>query len=282
MDYEKLKNWNFADVDATYSDRETMLYALGLGLGAEPTDAQQLRFVTETALQALPTLSTVVARHPPWLPHVGVRVTDAVHGEHRMSFARALAPQGRLRASASITGIVDKGPGKGLLVVVEQKIFDAASGELLATSAQTNFIRGAGGVGGPTDPGPAPHPLPQRAADMIDCFATLPQQSLIYRLSGDRNPLHFDPAIARAAGFPRPILHGFCTYGIACWQIVKRCCGYDTARLAALDVRFSGPALPGETLVTELWRDVDIVSFRTTTAERGTAVLANGRAVIRS
>ena len=281
MDYEGLKNWKFDDVDATYTERETMIYALGLGLGADPVDAAQLRFVTETELRALPTLSNVVARAPSWLPKVGVRVTDAVHGEHRMIFDRPLPPAGRLRAPTRLTGIVDKGPGRGMLVIVEQEIFDATTGERCATSTITNFIRGAGGFGGPTSGAATPHTIPERPPDASDRFATIPQQALNYRLSGDRNPLHFDPAVARAAGFPRPILHGFCTYGIAGWQILKNFCGYDPARLAALDVRFAAPALPGETLVTEFWRDGDIISFRTTVAERGVVVLANGRAVIR-
>ena len=281
MDHEKLANWKFDTVEASYADHDTMLYALGIGLGADPLDREQLRFVTEPALKALPTLSTVLARNPPWLPKVGVRVTDAVHGEHRMSFDRPLPPAGRIRAASRIAGIVDKGAGRGVLVSVEQVLSDPADGQRYATSTMTAFIRGQGGFGGPTTGAPVAHKPPARPADSLDAFRTFTQQSLLYRLNGDRNPLHFDPDVAKAAGFPRPILHGFCTYGIVGWQVLKNFCGYDPARLAALELRFAAPALPGETLVTEFWRDGEVVAFRTSVAERGVVVLSHGRAVVR-
>jgi acyl dehydratase len=281
MDYEKARAWVFPDVEGVYTDRDTMLYALGLGLGAHPTDARELRFVTEPALVALPTMAAVVARNRPWLAEVGVHVTDAVHGEQRMAFHRPLPPAGAVVGKSRIGGLVDKGPGRGVLLLVEQEVFDRASGAHLCTSIQTNFIRGAGGFGGPTGPGLEPHPLPARAPDAVSDLATLPQAALLYRLSGDRNPLHSDPEVARAAGFPRPILHGFCTYGMVGWQILARFADFDPARLAELDARFSAAVLPGETLRTEFWCDGPVISFRTRVVERDAVALAHGRARLR-
>jgi len=281
MDYEKLRQWVFPEVKRAYTERDTMLYALGLGLGGQPTDAFELRFVTETRLETLPTMAAVVGRNAPWLAQVGVKVTDAVHGEQRMTFYRPLPPAGTVRVRSRLGGVVDKGPGRGVLIHVEQEIAEAASGVVACTATQTAFIRGVGGFGGPGGPAPTPHAIPHRPPDLIDEFTTLPQTALLYRLSGDRNPLHAEPDVARAAGFPRPILHGLATYGIVGWRIIRALGSGDPRRLAALDTRFSSPVLPGETLRTELWRDGPIVSFQTRLAERDALVLTNGRALLR-
>jgi acyl dehydratase len=282
MDYDKLRQWTFPEIDRAYTERDTMLYALGLGLGSQPTDEVELRFVTETRLETLPTMAAVVGRNAPWLAQVGVKVTDAVHGEQRMTFHRPLPPAGAVRVRSRLGGVVDKGPGRGVLIHVEQEIVDAAAGAVACTATQTSFIRGAGGFGGPAGPSPAPHTMPGRAPDVLDEFTTLAQSALLYRLSGDRNPLHSEPDVARAAGFPRPILHGLATYGIVGWRIIRALGGGDPCRLAALDTRFSAPVLPGETLRTELWCDDGIVSFQTRVAERGVLALSNGRAVLRA
>ena len=158
---------------------------------------------------------------------------------------------------------------------------DAASGELLATLTSTTFCRADGGFGGPTGPVKTVHELPTRAADHSVDFATQPRAALIYRLSGDYNPLHAEPAVASAAGFKRPILHGLATYGIAGWAVVKQVCGGDPAAMQSLDVRFSSPVYPGETIRTELWVDGKVVSFRARAVERDILVLNNGRAELR-
>ena len=282
MDYARLRSWVFPDVEATYTDRDTMLYALGIGLGSDPTDPRELPFVSEPHLRALPTMVAVVARNRPWLADVGVAVTDAVHGEQRTVWERPMPTAGTVVGKSRLAGIVDKGPGRGALILVEQQLFDKATGHRLSVAVQTNFIRGAGGFGGPSGPAPEPHRPPDRAADVVDDFRTLPQAALIYRLSGDRTPLHFDPETARRAGFPRPILHGFCTYGIAGWQVLRVFGDGEPARLAALDARFSAFTLPGETLRTEMWRDGDIVSFRSSALERSVISLSHGYARIRA
>jgi acyl dehydratase len=281
VDYDRVRTWVFPEIERAYTERDTMLYALGLGLGGRPTDEGELRFVTEPRLRTLPTMAAVVGRNAPWLAQVGVEVTEAVHGEQRMTFVHPLPAEGAVRVRSRVAGVVDKGPGRGALVLVAQEIADARTGELACTATQTSFIRGAGGFGGPAGPSPAPHPLPARPPDLVDDFPTLPQAALVYRLSGDRNPLHSEPEVARAAGFPRPILHGLCTYGIASWQILRALASGEPRRLAALDVRFSTPVLPGETLRTELWRDGAVVSFQTRVVERDLIALSNGRAVLR-
>ena len=281
MDYARLRSWVFPDVEATYTDRDTMLYALGIGLGGDPTDPRELPFVSEPHLRALPTMVAVVARNRPWLAEVGVAVTDAVHGEQRTGWERPMPAAGTVVGKSRLAGIVDKGSGRGALILVEQQLIDKATGNRLSVAVQTNFIRGAGGFGGPSGPVPEPHRPPDRPPDVVDDFRTLPQAALIYRLSGDRNPLHFDPETARRAGFPRPILHGFCTYGIAGWQVLRAFGAGDPARLAALDARFSTFTLPGETLRTEMWRDGDVVSFRSSVVERSVVSLSHGYARIR-
>ena len=281
MDYGRLQSWVFPDIEATYTDRDTMLYALGIGLGRDPTDPRELPFVSEPHLRALPTMVAVVARNRPWLAEVGVAVTDAVHGEQRTAWERPLPAAGTVVGKSRLAGIVDKGAGRGALILVEQQLFDKATGNRLSVAVQTTLIRGAGGFGGPAGPVPESHRPPDRAPDLVDDFRTLPQAALIYRLSGDRNPLHFDPETARRAGFPRPILHGFCTYGIAGWQVLRAFGAADPARLAALDARFSAFTLPGETLRTEMWRDGDVVSFRSSVVERSAVSLSHGYARIR-
>jgi acyl dehydratase len=179
-----------------------------------------------------------------------------------------------------VTEIIDKGPGKGALVYSERVVTDQATGERIATATQTTFCRGDGGFGGPPREAPPVHTLPERAPDHVCDLATRPETALIYRLSGDPNPLHVDPAVAQAAGFPRPILHGLATFGVAGHAILKTLGGYDPARLTAIAGRFSSPVFPGETIRTEMWRDGSVVSFRARMVERDVIALNNGRAEV--
>jgi acyl dehydratase len=191
-----------------------------------------------------------------------------------------------LPAAATVIGrtrvkeIFDKGEGKGALLFSERDVIDQSSGEKLCTLTSTTFLRGEGGFGGPQGPTPEPHPLPDRAPDRAVDMPTLPQAALIYRLSGDPNPLHADPKVAAAAGFPRPILHGLCTFGVAGRAVLRTCCGNDPARLKTMQLRFSAPVFPGETIRTEIWQDGNTLSFRARVAERDLVVLSNGRATI--
>ena len=171
--------------------------------------------------------------------------------------------------------------GKGALVLSERAITDKATGEPIATVTHTMFCRGDGGFGGPPRQAPEPHPLPGRAADTVCDLATRPEAALIYRLSGDLNPLHSDPAAAKAAGYPRPIMHGLGSFGTAGHAVLKTYCGYAPQKLIAFAARFSAPVFPGETLRTEMWRDGNVVSFRSRVVERDVVAVNNGRAEVR-
>ena len=282
IDYAKLKAWPFPDLEHSYTAKDTILYALGVGCGADPIDRSELPFVYEDGLKALPTMAVVLGYPGFWLkdPNTGVDWRKVLHGEQGLLIHKPLPATSTVIGRTRVTEIIDKGPGKGALLLSERDVIDKASGDLLATLTSTTFIRGEGGFGGPSGPSPEPNPLPERAPDMAVELPTLPQAALIYRLSGDYNPLHADPDVAAGAGFPRPILHGLCTYAVAGRAILKACCDNDPARLTRLDLRFSAPVLPGETVRTEIWRDGSQVSFRARVVERDIVVLNNGRATV--
>jgi len=173
--------------------------------------------------------------------------------------------------------ILDTGEGKGAVLVQARVTREAASGEKLFTIVSSIFARGDGGFGGAPDGGPPLHAIPERAPDLVRECDTRPDQALLYALSGDRNPLHRDPAFAKLVGFPRPILHGLCSYGTACRAVLSTLAQYQPERIRQFDVRFSKPVFPGETLVVELWQDGSTISYRASVKERpGTVVLNNG------
>lgn len=283
LNYDKLINWQIPAAEQRLTRRDTILYALGIGLGAEPCDPQQLRFVYEDGLQALPTMAIVLAYPGHWHadPETGITRSHVVHGEQGFRILQPLPVEGHLVGQTRVTGLVDKGPDKGALLMTEGTVRDKASGEVVCTLTSTAFCRADGGFGGPSGPVKTPHAIPATSPQHVCDLPTLPQAALIYRLSGDYNPLHADPAYAQRAGFKAPILHGRCTFGVAGHAIVKTLCGYDPARLVAMDGRFSSPVYPGETIRTELWRDGNVVSFRATVPARGVTVLNNGRAEIK-
>jgi acyl dehydratase len=286
LDYHKLKNWPFEPVEHTYTEKDTMLYALGLGVGADPLDENQLKFVYEKNLQALPTMAVVLGYPGFWVRHpdTGVDWVKVVHGEQGLRIHKPLPPTGTVVGVTRVKSIVDKGAGKGALVVTERTVTDKQSGELLATLDQVTFCRGDGGYsanGQPNDTVQAPRPnVPETAPDVVVDLGTRPESALIYRLSADPNPLHADPVVATAAGYARPILHGLATYGIAGHAILKGCGEYVPARLKEINARFSSPVYPGETIRTEMWRKHEHVYFRARVVERDVIVLSNGYAQI--
>ena len=283
IDYAALKSWPFPDVEQRYTARDTMLYALGLGCGSNPTDPNELQFVFEEGLRALPTMAVVLGGPGFWIRNEksGVDWRKILHGEQGLTLHRPLPVAGTVIGRTRIKEIVDKGRERGALMFTERSIVDKESGAAIATLASTTVMRGDGGFGGPSGPTPAPHPLPERAPDAALDIKTLPQAALIYRLSGDMNPLHADPKVAAAAGFARPILHGLCSFGIAGRAVLKLAAGNDPARLTHMQVRFTAPAFPGETIRTEIWRDGETVSFRARVLERDTMILNNGLASLR-
>ena len=269
--YEQLMAWPFEDVRHRYTQRDTMLYALGVGLGTDPTNETELRFVYEKNLLALPTLPVVLGYPGMWLkdPATGVDWVRLVHGEQGLRLHRPVPPEGEVIGRTRVSQIIDKGPDKGALIYTERTVTDAASGELLATLTSTTFCRADGGFGGPAGPVKTVHELPTRAPDHSDDFATQPRAALIYRLSGDYNPLHAEPAVASAAGFKQPILHGLATYGMVCHALVMTACNGDASLLRSMHARFSSPVFPGETLRTEGWQEGDALQFRALVVERG-------------
>jgi acyl dehydratase len=262
----------------SWSTKDSIIYALGVGLGADPMDETELAFVYEKDLKAVPTMAGVVA----WGANagdLGVNFLLVVDGERKIEFHKPMAPSGEVTATNRVVGAFDKGAGKGAVIVSETKLLDAA-GEALVTITGSMFARGDGGFGGPSEGQPAPHAVPTRAPDMTVDIATSPDQALVYRLSGDRNPLHCDPAVAKAAGFPRPILHGMCTYGITCRAVLQTYAGYDPSRFKSHQARFSSPVFPGETISVDLWKDGDVISFEARAKERGVTVIKNGKTVL--
>lgn len=285
IDYEKIMKIDIPAVEQTLTTRDTMLYALGVGLGADPMDENQLQFVYEKNLKALPTMAIILGFPGPW--HVtlntGVTRTHVVHGEQGFVIHKPLPVAGTITGKTKLTAVLDKGADKGALLVTENEVRDKASGELICTLTSTTFCRKDGGFGGPSStPGPQkpPQEIPTRAPDHICDLPTLPQAALIYRLSGDYNPLHAEPAFAAKAGFKQPILHGRATFSVVGHALLKTLCHYDPAKFKSMEGRFSSPVYPGETIRTEMWLNGNEVTFRAAVPARGVTVLNNGRAEI--
>ncbi|MFZ4479151.1 MAG: MaoC/PaaZ C-terminal domain-containing protein [Rhodoferax sp.] len=276
-----------------YEARDTILYGLGVGAaqGADAWDERHLRFVYEQNLQALPTLCAMLGDPGFWMrePDTALQWRSLVHGEQSMQWLRPLPAAAEVIGHNRVIRVQDRGEGRGALFVVEREICSAATGEVWVRCHTTVMARGNGGfspAAGPlvsvgVTPAPAAPAMPERAPDHIIIRPTSTQQSLLYRLSSDLNPLHADPAVARAAGFPRPIMHGMCTLGILGLLLVCDFCEFDGSRLAALYARFTAALYPGETLRCEFWEQGDLVQFRATSIERNTIVLDRGWAQVR-
>lgn len=283
LDYHTIKNWNFGDITQTYTARDTMLYALGIGLGADPLDPHQLTYTYEKNLQAVPTMAAVLGSPGFWWSHpdTGADWVRLVQGEQHVELLRPLPAAATVVARNRVLSITDKGPGKGAIAVTQREIFDKASGELLARNRNVSFLRGDGGFSesaGVSDPAPAAlPPVPDGEPDVEVELASLEQAALIYRLSGDYNTLHADPEVAKAAGFPRPILHGLCTYGMAAHAVLKACCAYEAKRLRSFSTRFTSPVYPGEKIRFQIWNESRTrLRLRARVDSRDVVVLNNG------
>lgn len=281
LDAARLTQMEFPVREFAYDEARTMLYGIAAGMGRDPLDADELPFVTEAGLKALPSMATVIAWDDTWLPQTGIDVSRVVHGEQRITLHKPLAPSARLSSRMRIVDVFDKGEGRGAVLHVRTDLTDLDDGQPLATLDSTVFARGDGGFGGPQGNPPPLATVPERPADVVVDYESLPCQALIYRLLGDRNPLHSDPDFARSVGFERPILHGLCTYAIAVRAIVKGLCDHDPARVAHVEARFTAPVFPGETITTELWRTPEGGAFRARVASRDSVVLDRGRVLFR-
>lgn len=266
-----------AEAEIAYSERDVMLYALSVGMGADPLDPRELPFIYERDLKVLPTFPAMLALQGPSLD-MGINWLKLVHGEQRLMIHRPLPATAVLKAVSRVLGVIDKGKEKGALIFVETTL--ATDAQPAATLMATIFARGDGGDGDAGSPPPALASRPARAPDAEIAMATRPDQALLYRLTGDRNPIHVDAAVAAVAGFPRPVLHGLCTYAIACRAVMQTYCDLDPTRIRQFDARFSAPVFPGETIAVRMWRDETEIFFEAAVAERSSTVLENGRAVL--
>jgi acyl dehydratase len=262
----------------SWTSDDTLLYALGVGAGQDDPTAE-LAFTTENTAgvtqRALPTYAIVLAQFGgPQLGLTGIDFTQLLHAEQSLTVHRPLPVAGSVELTSMITDIFDKGSG-ALIVTSTTGTVDGAP---VFTTRSSVFVRGAGGFGGERGPS-SQYAAPDRAADAESRFRTSVNQALLYRLTGDRNPLHSDPAFAAAGGFDRPILHGLATYGITVRLLVNEFCAGDPGRLSTVEGRFTKPVTPGDELVVSAWRDgEDAVIFRTANAD-GDVVLDRGRAV---
>ena len=281
IDYEKIMSLKTKNQEFSYSDRETMLYGLGIGFGKDPLNDEELKFVYERDLKTVPSMATVVSWGAGNMRESGINYLLVLHGEQRLKMYEPLPHSADILVDSSVKGVFDKGKEKGALIITETDIKLKENENLLCTLSSTTFARGDGGFGGPSDGAPEPHLIPERKSDDEFSADTEPNQALIYRLSGDRNPLHSDPEIAKAAGFDIPILHGLCTYGTACRTIISNVCDYDSTLIEEFNVRFSSPVYPGEKISTEIWKDDNVISFRCWVRDRNVMVLNNGKCVLK-
>ncbi|MDB5426530.1 MAG: 3-alpha,7-alpha, 12-alpha-trihydroxy-5-beta-cholest-24-enoyl-CoA hydratase [Phenylobacterium sp.] len=278
----------------TYGDKDVMLYALGVGLGRDPMNEDELPFVYEKGLKVVPTAATVLAsaggRPARGADEVGqkpghrpsqINFLMVVHGEQKVELHRPLPTSGTFTAQGRTIGAFDKGKDKGA-VIINETIWTDEAGEKVATLTGSTFARGDGGFGGPSEGQPEPHEIPSRKPDLAVDIATREDQALLYRLNGDRNPLHSDPESAKRSGFPRPILHGLCTYGITCRAVLQAITGYDPDQILSHQARFSAPVFPGDTITVDLWKDGQVISFEARVKERNATVIKNGKTVLRS
>ena len=284
LDYNRLMQLDIPALEQTFTERDSIIYALGIGIGQDPLDEAQLRFVYEKNLLTMPTMAVVLGYMKVRDLPLGIVYEKTVHGEQGLRLHKPLPAAGTFVSKIKVTEVIDRGADKGAVIYMSRTLTDKASGELLATLTASIFCRGDGGFGGPARPTPPVHAIPERAADVVCDLPTVPWQALIYRLSGDVNPLHAEPAAAKAVGFERPILHGLATFGIVGHALVKGVCGYDPLKLVALDGRFSSPVYPGDTLRTEMWRDGNVsnrtIAVRASVPARNVVVFNNGRAEI--
>jgi acyl dehydratase len=283
LNYEKVMAYDPGELDVQYGARDCIIYALGIGIGMDPTDAGQLRFLYEKGLQAFPTMAGVLG----WMgralstdPEFGIDERSVVAAEQRITLHRPLAVEGRLKSRPRVKEVIDKGAGGGAVILVERTLH-AEDGSLVATVENSTFARGHGGFGGKVSASPEVHPVPGGAPDISCDLSTPPNLAILYRLNGDTNPLHIDPERAKAAGFPKPILHGMATYGIAGHALMRSVANYEPARFRSMEARFVKPVFPGDTLRTEMWVKGEEVSFRCRVPERDVVVLDHGLARVR-
>ncbi|ORX02415.1 MaoC/PaaZ C-terminal domain-containing protein [Mycolicibacillus trivialis] len=284
IDLDAALGAEFGAVEFSWSATNVQLYNLALGAGSDPMDPRELSYVVDRTPQVLPTFGCVAASFdavdPPkvsW-PGIDIDLAKILHASERVSVPAPLPPSGRARSVSRIVGVWDK--GKAAVVDLETTVTDT-DGKLLWTQQRSIFARGEGGFGGERGPS-GPGGPPERDPDLQVDIPVLPQQALIYRLCGDRNPLHSDPEFAAGAGFDQPILHGLCTYGMTCKAIVDAALDGDAGAVRSFGARFAGVVFPGETLRAQLWTEGDSVLATVTAPGRDDAVVLSGVELVRA
>jgi acyl dehydratase len=280
IDVDSVLGAELAERQGSWSATDVILYHLGLGAGVPPTDPAELAYTFEGQLKVLPSFGVIPASPMLFdmlkLPGMDVDLSKLLHGEQELELHAPLPVQSDVRTSARVSEVLDK--GKAALVVLETVTRDAGSDQPLVTNRFSAFIRGEGGFGdgdGPRPASPPPPAPPARPPDLqVEC-RTLPQQALLYRLSGDMNPIHADPEFARKGGFDQPILHGLCSYGMVCKAVIDAVLDGDVGRVRRYRARFAGVVFPGETITVRMWPDAGAVFVEALCNERGTPVLSN-------
>lgn len=280
LDPSRFLGRRYPDREFSYTERDTMLYALSVGMAQDPTDRRELAFVCGPEPRVLPSQATVIAWDYSFIEGSGIDEVMILHGAQSVEIHNPLPPAATIVSEFRISDLFDKGPGKGAVIVAEIRIREKHSGTPLCTNLWTSYARGEGGFGGEKGPSAPKANYPDRTPDAMIDTPTNRNQPLFYRLLGDVNPHHFDPDFARAAGFERPILHGNCTFGIACRSVVIATCNYRPERLSRISCQFSAPGLPGDTVRTEIWREGGNVIFRAFSLESGAELIGNGLASI--
>ena len=262
--------------------KDTLLYALSLGIGADPLDFKQLQYVYEDGGETLPGMAMIINYPGFWMKEerYGFEWQKALHAEESIEIHSPLPIEGQIYGKTVVEDVVDRGSEKGCFVYSRKDLYSADKNQHFATVTSNTLARGDGGFGGNSSPRAAMPAPPSRAPDVVCDLPTLPQSALLYRLNGDMNPLHADPSVAVSAGFSAPILHGRCTLGVAMHALIRSCCDYQAHKLTSIGVRFSAPFMPGETLKTEIWVEGSSVQFRAHSVERDVLVLNNGNAKI--
>jgi acyl dehydratase len=278
IDVEKALAAELDPVEFSWTSSDVQLYHLGLGAGADPVDKRELRYLVDDTPQVLPTFGNVAQSfhmtEPPSVkfPGIDIELSRVLHGSEAVALPGPVPPSGTGVAVTRFTDIWDKGKAA---VIWSETTVSTPDGTLLWTQKRSIFARGEGGFGGERGPSTNVAP-PDRAPDLEVSLPILPQQALLYRLCGDRNPLHSDPEFAAAAGFPRPILHGLCTYGIACKALVDTLLDGDVSSVHSYGARFASVVLPGETLRANIWKEGDKLVATITAPSRNDAVVLSG------
>jgi acyl dehydratase len=282
IDRDKVLSYKFPSGEGGWSRDDAILYHLGVGAGVPQTDPSELEYTYEKNLKILPSFSTVADlggfTNLLNVPGLEFNLALLLHGEQEIELHQPLPPETKLTSETRIADIYDK--GKAALLILEVSTADEA-GNPLFTNRMSLFLRGEGGFGGPSGP-KAQNVAPQREPDGIVESKTLAQQALLYRLNGDKNPLHCDPDFAKLGGFEMPIIHGLCSYGIACKAVVDHALGGNVTQVARYSARFAGVGYPGETFVTRYWREADTILIECHAKERDAIIISNAAIKLRS